>query len=171
MKIHKNNKIELVASTDATRHILCNPYLDGTTLVATDGRRLVAIPVELGENDCDGYISKQALKDSRKIKKDIVDITANGSLKFTTKDGEVTLQRPEKENYPDWKRAIPNFEGKPVVKACFNAKFLYEMAQALGSTNDSVEITFTDVTSPIMVKANMTATPNAYGVLMPVKVS
>jgi len=41
MKISKTCKVELIASKDATRPALENPYLDGNQLVATDGKRLV----------------------------------------------------------------------------------------------------------------------------------
>ena len=67
MKISKDCKIELVASKDATRFALVNPYLDGNQLVATDGKRLVAIPVELDVHDTNGPVECEVLKQSRQI--------------------------------------------------------------------------------------------------------
>ena len=89
MKISKNCKIELVASKDSTRLALINPYLQGSKLIASDGHRLVAIPVEREEGDSDGPMDCSAFKLSRKTSsgEKLSKISANGCLKVHTKDG------------------------------------------------------------------------------------
>ena len=172
MKIKKECKIELIASRDETRHVLCNPYLQGSKLIATDGQRLVAIPVELEEGDSDGPIDCSAFKLSRKTSsgEKFSKISANGCLKVETKDGEITMPRKNLEGYsfPQWQKVLPNPD-RGGIKIGLNAKFLYEIAQALGG--DRVVIEILDATSPIVVKgSNENYIEGSIGVLMPVRI-
>ena len=172
MKIKKECKIELIASRDETRHVLCNPYLQGSNLIATDGQRLVAIPVELEEGDSDGPIDCSAFKLSRKTSsgEKLSKISANGCLKVHTKDGEITMPRKNLEGYsfPQWQKVLPNPD-RGGIKIGLNAKFLYEIAQALGG--DRVVIEILDATSPIIVKgSHENYIEGSIGVLMPVRI-
>jgi len=172
MKIKKECKIELIASRDETRHVLCNPYLQGSKLIATDGQRLVAIPVELEEGDSDGPIDCSAFKLSRKTSsgEKLSKISANGCLKVQTKDGEITMPRKDFNGYsfPQWQKVLPNPD-RGGIKIGLNAKFLYEIAQALGG--DRVVIEILDATSPIVVKgSNENYIEGSIGVLMPVRI-
>ena len=172
MKIKKECKIELIASRDETRHVLCNPYLQGSKLIATDGQRLVAIPVELEEGDSDGPIDCSAFKLSRKTSsgEKLSKISANGCLKVETKDGEITMPRKNLDGYsfPQWQKVLPNPD-RGGIKIGLNAKFLYEIAQALGS--DRVVIEILDATSPIIVKgSHENYIEGSIGVLMPVRI-
>ena len=172
MKIKKECKIELIASRDETRHVLCNPYLQGSKLIATDGQRLVAIPVELEEGDSDGPIDCSAFKLSRKTssREEFSKISANGSLKVHTKDGEITMPRKNLDGYsfPQWQKVLPNPD-RGGIKIGLNAKFLYEIAQALGG--DRVVIEILDANSPIIVKgSHENYIEGAIGVLMPVRI-
>ena len=172
MKINKNCKIELVASSDETRHVLCNPYLQGSNLIATDGQRLVAIPVEREDGDSDGPIDCCALKLSRKTLpgEKLSKISANGCLKVQTKDGEITMPRKNLNGYsfPQWQKVLPGTDRKG-IKIAFNAEYLYQMAEALGTKTVTIEIL--DANSPIVVKgSNENYIEGSIGVLMPVKI-
>ena len=171
MKIKKECKIELVASKDSTRLALNNPYLQGSNLIATDGHRLVAIPVELEEGDSDGPIDCSAFKLARKTSSSekFSKINANGSLKVQTKDGEIIMQRSFKDiNFPAWQKVLPNSD-RGGIKIAFNAEYLYEMAEALGTKTVTLEIL--DSNSPIIVKgSNENYIEGSVGVLMPVKI-
>ena len=171
MKIKKECKIELVASKDSTRLALNNPYLQGSKLIATDGHRLVAIPVEREDGDSDGPIDCSAFKLSRKTLsgEKFSKINANGCLKVQTKDGEITMQRSFKEiNFPNWQKVIPN-DDKERIKIAFNAEYLYQMAEALGTKTVTIEIL--DANSAIIVKgSNENYIEGSIGVLMPVRI-
>ena len=172
MKIKKECKIELIASRDETRHVLCNPYLEGSKLIATDGQRLVMIPVEREEGDSDGPIDCSAFKLSRKTLsgEKFSKISANGCLKVQTKDGEITMPRKNLDGYsfPQWQKVLPNPD-RGGIKIGLNAKFLYEIAQALGG--DRVVIEILDANSPIVVKgSNENYIEGSIGVLMPVRI-
>ena len=171
MKINKNCKIELVASSDETRHVLCNPYLQGSNLIATDGQRLVAIPVEREDGDSDGPIDSSAFKLARKTSSSekFSKISANGCLKVQTKDGEITMQRSFKDiNFPNWQKVLPGTD-RGGIKIAFNAEYLYEMAEALGTKTVTIEIL--DANSPIIVKgSNENYIEGSIGVLMPVRI-
>lgn len=171
MKLPKDCKIELVASTDATRYVLCNPYLQGDKLIATNGKSLVMLPVERDSEDSDGPINSEAFKLSRKTVSGIKEskITANGELKVATKEGQITMPRKDLNGakFPDWLRIIPK-EDRGGVKIALNAELLYELAQALG--NNEVVLEIHDDSSPIAVKAHPSkAVAGSVGVLMPVR--
>jgi len=171
MKISKTCKVELIASKDATRYILNNPYLQGDKLIATNGKSLVMIPVERDSEDSDGPINVEAFKLSRKVLSAIKDsqIIANGQLKVATKEGQMTMPRRDLNGgtFPNWERVIPN-ENRGGKKICLNAELLYDLAQALGGNEVVLEIL--DETSPIVVKGHSDhAIPGSIGVLMPVK--
>lgn len=137
MNISTQCKIELCASQDATRHAISEPYLDITdgraTIVATDGRRCVIIPVEAAPGDVSGFVSGEVLKAARKLagKCAPASVELNGVAKLTN---GATLPRhgdakPD-DQFVNWRQVIPR-EDKP-HKISFNARMLYECAQAMG---------------------------------------
>jgi hypothetical protein len=171
MKISKTCKVELIASKDSYRPSLCNPYLQGGKLIATNGKSLVMIPVERDSQDTDGPVNIEAFKLSRKTLSNIKEsqIVANGELKIATKEGQMTMPRTDLKGstFPNWEQVIPkaNRGGK---KICLNAELLYDLAQALG--NNEVILEILDDVSPIVVKAHPDhAIPESLGVLMPIK--
>jgi len=171
MKISKSCKVELIASKDVTRYVLSNPYLQGNKLIATNGKSLVMIPVERDSEDSDGPIDVEAFKLSRKVLSVIKDsqIIANGQLKITTKQGQMTMPRTDLNGgtFPNWQRVVPD-ENRGGKKICLNAELLYDLAQALGGNEVVLEIL--DDVSPIVVKGHSDhAIPGSIGVLMPIK--
>jgi DNA polymerase III sliding clamp (beta) subunit (PCNA family) len=178
MKIPKNCKIEAVASTDASRPVLHAPYLevkDGRgTLVATNGRSLVALPVEVTEHDVDGWVSIPAIVAGRKWagKRDTVEIACNGSC--TLPDG-VSFPRPLAtpadapadyipSRFPNWRQVVPDKDRKTVLKVSFNPTLLMGLANALGS-GEQITLEFEDELNTIRV----TGKGEGFGVLMPMR--
>jgi hypothetical protein len=165
MKIHKSQKIELIAA-DTIRPAIAHPFLEGDKLIATDGRRLVVLPVEREEGDSDGRVTEAALKAARKLtrKNESAQIKANGSFVFTAGS---TLPRPNEDEcgrFPNWRQLIPA-EGQHPHFVTVNAKFLWEIAQALGA--DSIKIAIKDELSPVLVTSAQA--PGAIAVLAPVR--
>ena len=176
MKTHKECKIELVASSDASRYAISEPYLDGDTLVSTNGIALVALKVERGEGDKDGYVTADVLKAARRLTtKSLpeVSIVANGN--YTLADGSV-LPRKHEGNFPNWRQVMPRTEGesKPRHVIGLNAKLLWEMAQAMGAEELRLEIldgTSAVIVKPAYAKKTCAAPEGTIGALMPVKLA
>jgi DNA polymerase III sliding clamp (beta) subunit (PCNA family) len=173
MKLPKNCKIEACVSNDETRLPLGFPYLDVQdgkgTLVATDGRKMVILGVELGQNDVQGWVSIPALVAARKAagKSPDVVIECNGACKLT--DG-TAFPRPLDSDFrfPNWRQVVPEEGRKSVFRVSFNPEYLMELAKALGST-DKVVLEFgADNCDPILVTG---CGCGGVGVLMPIHIS
>ncbi len=165
MKLPKTQKIELIAA-DSIRPAIAHPFLEGDKLIATDGRRLVVLPVEREEGDADGRVTEAALKAARRIarKNEPAQIKAGGCFAFA--DGS-TLPRPSEEDFgrfPNYKQVMPA-EGQHPHFVTVNAKFIWEISQALGA--DSIKIAIKDEVSPVLVTSQQA--PGAIAVLMPIR--
>jgi hypothetical protein len=144
MKLHRDLKVEKVASTDKTRQVIGEPYLRGNVLWSTDGRAMVRIPVELGEHDVDGFVTGNALQAARKVDKrcELIQLTANGCLSL--KDGQ-SFPRPSEKNgemppYPNCDQVWePMWKGETDgPEIAFDVRKLAAIADALGV--DAVKI-------------------------------
>ena len=178
MKIHKNVQIEKAASNDDTRKILCNPWLDGSNLVATNGRILAVIPIEKSDHDTDGIIPSAALKEARKIKQDQVEINANGCVTYSNKNGSFTLEREKDVTFPNYKQLIVNAnDHKKYIKIALDVDLLINLAAALGGKNDQVNIEIPLNEEGLPLNHAFKVTPlipsqaGAFGLLMPCRIS
>ncbi len=168
MKINKKYQIEKAASTDETRHPLMNVHIaeDGKHLVATTGRMLAIVPVEMEPNDerGNGAIMPTALIAARKTTKkndSACRLALNGS--FQLSDG-VTLPRPENPGvFPQYAQVIPK---DPVIKhtVTLNPELLLSLAKALGDSR-SITLEFQEDELSAIIARN----GEAYGLLMPMK--
>ena len=177
MKLPKTCRIERVASTDATRQAIQEPWLDvkAKVIVATNGRALVKLPVEIDETDTDGPITRTALAAARKVgaKNEPASIVATAGA-LTCANG-VTEKRPDVGKFPNWTQVMPRDPGK--IRLSFNAVTLFDMATAMGCSD--VVLEFNDATSPIKVLPSYSksawsippASPEAVGVFMPIRLS
>jgi hypothetical protein len=162
MKIRKNSKPEKCIATEPFRHHINNAFLDvdKSRLVATNGHMLACVPVEIEEGDATGFVSSDALKQARKglkTRDTLATIACNGSLRTQG----VTFERPpwraaieyEPAKLEDGSANPKAHETKPgvpfppyeqvmveysatdpdVVRVGLNAKYLLELAQALGA--------------------------------------
>lgn len=152
-------------------------HTSGGSLVATDGRRIVVVPVELDDGDDAGLVSVEAFTQAVKLagKGSEASMKANGSL--VCKNG-ATFERPTGD-FPRWQQAMPAFRPADpgTVTIAFNAVYLAEIIKALGTVTDCASITFqveTDSTTgrhtaakaPILVGTGSKAF--AFGALMPI---
>lgn len=173
-----NSKIEKVASRDLSRPVLCALHLRISEdrkvahLEATDSYKAVRIPVEIEDQDEAGLVSIDAIAAARKIKGTDAQIVLCGE------DLNVPLagQRFTRPDYGEFAN-LPQLWPEPAELSSFevglNAKFLYELAQGLGS--DTVRIRFHAAPdgSPSPLRS-MLVRPNRLdggeGILMPMKV-
>jgi DNA polymerase III sliding clamp (beta) subunit (PCNA family) len=174
MKIPKQCKIEKAASKDATREILnhiCIDTQDGkTNAVATDGRMMAIVPVELCEDDdaaTQRLLPIKALTEARKQARQAKESTIglNGAVKML--DG-TTFAAPNLGdlNFPNYRQVIPKRDKAECVTVRFNTKALYELAQAIGAVGDVVTLQIAKDGEPLVIEEDTTG---AKGVLMPVR--
>lgn len=143
MKLPKNAKIEAVCSTDETREVITHPYLeikDGTArVIATNGRAIVAIPVEVEDGEESGWVSIPALAAARKAcasrgpEKDMASVHCNGTCRTATAD----FPRPFKDDamtFPNYRQCIPNEDQKGIMKLSFDVNLLAAVVKAAGGT-------------------------------------
>jgi hypothetical protein len=143
MKLNKNLHVERVCSTEKGRESLANPYLDGTHLVASNGRALIALEIERDAEDVDGWVPVEALKASRKMQKawDEKTLHCNGTCKLA--DG-TSYPRPLEgttSRFPNWRQVIPEGGSFPQAHVAFDPRMLLDIAKALGS-EEGVKLTF-----------------------------
>lgn len=171
MKFKTKYKPELICSRDATRKAITEPNVGKvkgkTCLTATDGRKLVVIPVEADESEF-GVIPKDAIvlaRQKRESKRqDTVSVQVNGCIQLAN---GWTLPRPNQADfsYPNVESVIPERRSSD-HKVSFNAKFLYQLATSIGA--DVVVLQYRDNMSPIVITA---PGDEAYAVLMPCRIS
>ena len=179
MKIDTKLKLEKIASPNDLRPALQNPYLDvdNKCVVATDGHKLVKIPVELSEGDTSGPVPLAAIKDARQRKLANAEIRLNGDATLvdnTTGEPLAHYARPADVKFPDYKRVIPG-EDAPILSIGLNARYLHELALALttiGGRGDNkkepiVRLDIFDTARA--VKVTVESEPDRIGVIMPCK--
>lgn len=156
MKIHKKCLIENAASEDATRSAIAEPFLDITnnrgTLIATNGRILAQIPVEVDDADVAGYVSEAVLKSARKQagKLDTALVSANGVARLA--DGS-TMPRHGGANaadrFPNWRQVVPQNPAAIMILQ-LDAKLLWQLAQAMGT--EGVRLVIEGARKPVTVE-------------------
>ena len=175
----RNTKIESAVDPKGMREQLSEPYLDveNKRLVATDGKILTAIKVEVEPDDVSGYISKDALEAARKIarkdREDTIEIRANGSLEL--KNGD-KLNRPDLGTFPDIDNILNMLETDPAktIRLGINAKLLLDLAKSLANATQVVILDFViddnnAVTSAINVSVAKQGSDDK-AVIMPVRI-
>lgn len=184
MKIPKEAKVELCVSDDSTRGAITEPYLDVTdgkgTMIATDGRKMAIVPVELEEHDVAGYVSGKALVAARKLAKRDVNavLTVNGVCKLL--DGSQfprPFAAPEGwqgewigKRFPNWRQVIPDKDRKVGFRVALDAELLLTLAKSIGvESGQGVTLEFgEDDRDSILVKGGRVG---GCGVLMPMRIS
>ena len=173
MRIDKQSKVELVASTDESRDHLLHPYLDveAKVLVATDGRRLVKHPVLLDDGDESAFVSVDAMKAARKLAPKDGDLDISVGVDTLRLINGTTLPTPKSDYpFPPYERVIPNYSTRTTVTVRLDAKMLLSLCHAMGDGKDgtTVKLTFPqvegDMLDPIVVEY---AGSEAVGILMP----
>ncbi len=185
---------ELSASTDETRPQLCHVELDvaGKRLLATDGHRLVVIPCEPEAGDVSGPITAVALTAARKHAKAVAKavpkyqrdkhdsrarIHANGSLAVGDESNPgPTFPRPTRDEYSAYppvdkvipKNMTPGSDG--TVTFGINARYLAELAKAMGAENIQVTVRISDALAPVIIRTSEGSSDAPLSVCMPVRI-
>ena len=181
MKIPKTCKLEKVVSKDESREPLLSILIeekDGqTNAVATDGRRMAIVPVQLSDEDeFDGQklMTPKALIEARKQAKRANESTISLNGAAMMPDGQVFPIRTDLK-YPNWRAVMPDkVGGTHYQTVSFNAKYLFELAQAIGCPNDCVtlQIETKPATGQIDPRAALIIeekTTGGKGILMPTR--
>lgn len=175
MKMRTEYKIEAVASDDATLQPISMPYLDtkdkdAPVVVATNGKALAVVPVELEDGDTDGHIPTAALAHYRKLSKkhhEEVSLKLNGTAHVHDYRDSVSASypRPGDLRFPDWRdiREDKKLFSTPVtVTIKLDAALLHKLAQAVG--NDWVTLEIRSNKDAVKVNGDR----GAYGLIMPI---
>ncbi len=192
MKIKKEFKPELVASSDAYRTGLNRPELVGDEVRVTDGRMLAVFPIERERGDVDGPIPKEAIRRAhaatarrRKVgdfQNVIMKLPKNHAIVADEMAGETAVIRRLRDGqFPDNTKTDGVFPGEGKrYRVAINAQMLLTLVEALGSRGacelslrafpDTGEI---DSSAPIEVINGDDRTKDlvAYGVMMPMRIS
>lgn len=168
MRYKAKYKPELICSKDELRPVLHEVRLTKVkgkpSLVATNGRTLVVMPV-VAEKEEFGTIPNSALKFARKNKlshrQDEIGMKLNGKVEFENgwsmpRDAQLDM------NFPNVENVIPT--ATPMVKIALDAKYLWDLAQAMGVTQ--LQLSITNPMDAVLVTAH---NETAYGVIMPVR--
>lgn len=180
MKIPTNAKLENCVSHDKHRAVLANIHIDteANLAVATDGRMMALVPIELDELDTTGPLPPDALQAARKLAKknnhsDCL-LMCNGDIRLSN---GVSMPRPttggvdgELPPYPKYQQVVPDKDRPVKFAIAFNAALLADLAGALGC--EIVTLQFRDELSPIVVlPSEAGSVAGAKGVLMPARMT
>lgn len=170
----KQCKLHLVAAKEDGRYAMASVSHQRGKLVASDGRRLAVVNVTEDEEDTeDALIPAHLVKLAvMKAPTDVACVQANGNARALTKDGEVTTDLVQGE-FPNWENVMPEVPLTRRTVVAFNAKYLYELAQAIGAEDSVVglELDLEDLDTkgcyknPIQIR-----TKHGTAVLMPVTI-
>ncbi len=176
MRISKLAKPELCAAKEESRYAITYPWLDTEAgyVVATNGRCMVRIPVTETSDDTTGPIPTKILKSARKDAPRTapeMSVVLNG----TAAAYGVSMPRggdPE-TRFPDYAGVIPS-DKRPNVRLGLSAKYLLDIAKAMGTDSVVLEISAEDpdetpiVVRPVGEGIGGNPVPGALGVLMPI---
>ena len=136
MEMNRDYKPELIFDKDRKME----PYLDIEVdaegkrtgrIMATDGKRMMVIPVELDDADVSGQIPVAVFKAARAVDKTWPVLTIYCDVTtFKLRDG-TTMLRPEMRSLLKWREIVPT---NPVThELILNPEFLFSLAKAMGS--------------------------------------
>lgn len=116
---------------------------DGTpTIAASDSYKLVLLPVTVLDGELEpGAISAEALKAAEKSGRFVYDEYVEPTSALGAKNG-VLFRKPDVSERPKWVGIEFPEEPKQPFRVAINAKFLHDIAEALGARHGSVTLTF-----------------------------
>jgi hypothetical protein len=181
MKIKKSYKLEEACSQDANRQNICEPWIEcngesaklvtgiGPRAIATDGKILAVVPVELQHEDTGNRIAIKALKESRKAggskaEHAFIALTETHSIATGGAQYPITLVNP-----PRMAGIVPEMGRPDGVKIRLDVSLLLRLAKALGSQNDRVLLEISGESDVVIVRPMGENCDEAFGLIMPVR--
>jgi len=149
MKMHRKYRPELLVSKDATRPQLVCLHLDtkAKVLVATNGRGMVTVPVDVDNKDVDGPVFIEAMAEARKVqrasmKKEVTWLHVRALHKLLDV-GRMLFRRPTDHRYPEWENVKPSFKAKDAGTITFalDPALLLNIANAIDHSSKFVRVT------------------------------
>ena len=171
MRYPKTCKIDKVVPRGGDRYSPTHAVLDladddAPVMVATDGKRLVVVPVTLDDGDVGGMVPTDAIKAAaRRRKSDDAVIACNGRCDVL--DGPSFARETDTRRFPAWREVVPT-KGTETLK--INVKLLAELGAAIGA--EEVTLSWTrdpdgSVTTGVRVESE---SGDAWGLQMPLVV-
>lgn len=160
------SKIEKAVAVKDVRYYLNDVWLDveNRRAIATNGHICAVVPVEIDPEDTSGPVSIESITQARKLKSQ--HIQTNGALVL---DNGASFPRPEKANYPDIDKVIPN-KSEYAVSVGIDAALLLKLAEAInpqrGPYRTNVLLHISSSTEGIKVTGR---DPGPVGVIMPLR--
>jgi len=149
-------KIEKIASRDESRPVLTSLYLRIVEkksgrgrnrkverqgfLEATDSYKAIRVPVDLSDDDVEGFVPVEAITRARQRK--LEEIKANTGVRV----GDVVFDRPTPGTWPVLAEIFDTEE--LVFSVGLNAAFLKDLAEGLGADHVRIEFQGVVVTTP-----------------------
>jgi hypothetical protein len=180
MKFHSKYRPELVAGDDETqtRYLYVELDVEGKRMLATNGHCGVIVPCEPEPGDVSGPISHDALKRARKTARRVPgpEATTEATIAASVtalQAGEVHFIRPDRSGarFPPLD-AVMRAEELAIGAADtwtfgVNARYLAELAQAMGEEHVLLTVKVGAPLDPIMVRVEKD--PDAIAICMPVR--
>lgn len=190
MKLPYSCKIDECCSKDETRGRIMHPYIDtneSPVIVATDGRRIAVLPVQLEDGDCGGVVPVGAMRVARQIARDELEATTPREMEYgeeppspdtielvlggsTIGVGGFKIDR-HPVDFPKWREAVAATK-PPRFRISLNADLLAGLQHALGTSAVVLEISADKDPMrvvPYSCRGDAPFMPGAFGVLMPVR--
>lgn len=165
MQLDKKYRIEKAVSTETSRENLQNIWITRHHAFATDGHILAAVPITTEKVDTEGWLTTDALKLARKAKgTDTLSIELNGCQKLS--DGTMLI-RPTENKFPAIQGILMGAFRSRAFRIAFNASYLKDLADALGTEEIILEISKPD--EAILVRPKETGRRER-GLLMPIRI-
>jgi DNA polymerase III sliding clamp (beta) subunit (PCNA family) len=145
VKFAKKLKPEMFRSTHEFRAHLRELHLDveGKNLVATDGHRIIVIPVDVERGDKSGPITEDAMRAARGHEDkgtDLARIEAKRELRTGINGKGPKFLRPKSDvSFPVYKNVIKQPKGQTVTFGV-NPQYLLDCAKAMGVENVRVTV-------------------------------
>lgn len=134
-----------IAAKDPGRFRMDYLQLDGSELIATNGRMAVILPVQRDEHDADGFVTVDALLAACKAKGPRNAgpvLLANGDLRAPF--ANYLAPRPTEGEFPKVRAVVPTFKAgdEGTASVTFDAELLAQIAACL-TTDDLKGVTIT----------------------------
>lgn len=175
----KHANLHLIASKDDTRYIIKSVYFNTTDkcAVATDGRKMLQVPIKLNEGDPGIKDPKPFVMAAEDFKRCVADCKRARMLHITlwiAPDMRIAWEGgyadPMDGKYPNYKQVIPEANLKPSMTVAFNPEFLMQLKKGLTTDKNVTAIYMQQDRPEGPLLVGTPDSPEARAVLMPMRI-